>query len=428
MKKLYSVLAMLMFICFVLITGSLVLNKAIDKSVKVANENIDRLTKQYNDSLTDGRLSHNLYFINCFPNACGKFSFAKFRQDIKIIDPVTNVETVNKEKIEIGAVDFIVAKYNPLLGKLFIDAKPNNVIINKNGKKYASAYYESIKYETSASLVSFYEIFKKDAGAEALLDQLSWESAIEVTNIKAAIEDLRVKADKITFDSSSYNITDTTVSSVFAVGIEALSIDNSDEKLDMAYSLKLENFSKEAVLAGLKFSQNLVKEKSLNEEDKQELAEKAIQEAGDYISELIDAIRAFDKNKTSIKLVDSYLTEYEVKDGKKDITLDLNINADLTLDEKLNPKGFIKLDIVTSDKDSQKELDSEQVKKPSSEKSIKVFKKQSAENYTFDLVAEGGNININEEHDINIDGLVKSGLDLVSGLVSMISLKAVVAQ
>jgi len=429
MKKLYSVLAMLMFMCFVLITGSLFLNKAIDKSVKIANDNISLLTKQYNESLTDAKLSHNLYFINCFPNACGKFSFAKFRQDVKIIDPVTNIETVKKEKIEVGAVDFIVAKYNPLLGKLLIDAKPNNIIINKNGEKYASAYYENVKYEASASAYSLYQIFNKNISDEAaLLDQLSWDSVLEITNLKTAIEDVRIKADSIALNGSSYDIKDKTVSSAFGIDIKGLSIDNSEDRTDMTYNLVLENFSKDAVLAGIKFSNGFIREKELAGKDKKGLAEKAMKDAAEYVSTLIDAIRAFDTNKTSIKLVNSSLREYEVKDGKTTDTLELKMNVDLTLDEKLNPKGFVKFDVVTSDEEYQKDLDDEQAQRPNSQEVIKIFQKQSDTHYTFDLVAEGGNLKINSKDDINIDGMVKSGLDLVSGLISMLTLKAVVAQ
>lgn len=433
MKKLYSFLAFLMFACFIFITASLILNKQIDKTVVAAKAKIDEITVNFNNSLENAELYHNLYLVNCFPNVCAKVSFAKFKETTTLVDPVTKLETVKKDVIEAGSTEYLVIKYSPLLGKIFVEGKPNNIIVNKNGEKFATFYYSGLNYEASADLVSYYKsLSDTNKTASDLLNFMSWNSELNIDRFKASVEEARLRADKVKIAVSSYDVKEETSSSSADIALDALVINNKPEILDIHYKMDIKNFANSVVLESAKLSKQDWIAKLEKAENQEEVEKEAMAEFLNYASVLVQAVKDFDTYKTSIELPLVHIQEYEMKDGKQEVNSMVHGSASLTLDKNLDPKGFVNVMVKTQDDELKALMEGAVVPNPKAQmgqqadaataEASPLYIKDEKGNYVAKLTMQDGKIVFNSKDEIDVKGVVKSALDFAAGMIGMLKM------
>lgn len=422
MNKLYSVLATLMFLCFVTTSGAWMLNKTIDKAVISANEKLDDLTDDFNKSLKDAKLVHNLYFANCFPNACAKASFASYAEKYTEIDPATNQEISKVKKFDLGTTSYIIAKYNPITGKAFIDSNANNVILNENGEKLATVFFSKFKYELSSDMVSYYvTLLNKASNADDVMKYIEGETNLEIDNLKVSLKDDRLKADRIVVDASSFNATDKTVSSTANIVLKGATVANDPIKVDSSVNLTFENIAKDLVEQSVESSktyfEGLAVDKNLDPRAK---AMKQSLKVIEYIEQLLTSVQEFNVNKSVVKLNNFDLKVYDTASSEDKVLSDVNVKADIALDEKLNPAGSFAMKVFATDIKDLEELEKLQVRLPNDPNaSAKMFIKEDDNTYTSNLHAKEGKLHVNQKDELTIDGLVKKGLKMATGLVQM---------
>ncbi len=414
MKNLYRFLAFLMFACFITITGSLVLNKAIDEAVVSADSKFETLTKQYSEKLTDAKVKHNLYFVNCFPNVCAKISFARYEKTSTVVNAELDengqvkdeVETTKTDRYDVGFTDFIIAKYSPLTGKMTLDLNANNVILLKNNEKLGSAYFQKLKYDASFDPAAKEESLKAD-------------TTIEIEEPRVSYEDLRFKATDLAFHARSYDVKEETVSSDVDFVLEGLSINNDPKKLDMVYNLTLENFDKQAVLDGMKFSDGKFAALATDNEDVKEAFAKDLLK---YAESLMLAVKKFDANKTVIRIQDAKIKEYdEAEEGK--LLADVNFNAELTLDANLDPLGTLVIESIAVDEVDAEAMEAAMVTDPTTGKAYKIFAKQENGLYVANVKFENGLAVLNGE-EINIKGKLGNLLNFASTMIGLMAMQS----
>lgn len=428
MKNLYRLLAVLMCTCFLTITGALMLNKAIDETVANVDSTFDEITKVYSESLKDAKISHNLYFINCFPNVCAKVSFGRYQVTTKettdVLDEkgefVREKEIIKTDRFDLGVTDFIVAKYSPITGKIKLDLNANNIILMKNNEKLGSAFFKKINYESSSDIFSYYKsLFTKDQTAEDVIKSLNKKSDLTIAQPRAAYEDLRVKADSFKLMTKSFDVTDTAVSSAVEMSLKALSINNEDTKLDVVYNLEIQNFDKTAVLEGIKLSKaKLFKLNSDDEEVQKQLTKDLLV----YAVSVIDAIKNFDENKTVLKFSNVEVKEYSINEKNKAIS-DFVANAEVTLDDNLDLVGFADVKVIATKQKAKDDVESLEIIDPRSGVRHKLFAKQEDGSYAADVKFVEGKIILNGTQ-IDIKGQIKGIVDFASGMVNLMAMQA----
>lgn len=422
MKNLYRFLAALMCLCFVSIIGALVLNKTIDKAVKTADVKFEKFTAEYSAKLKDAKVSHNLYFINCFPNVCAKVSFGRYEKTSKVITAgVTKdgqvseeKETIKKDRYDLGVTDFIIAKYSPITDKITLDLNANNVIFLKNNEKQGSAYFEKLSYSASANTVdSYLESLIGESVKES--KNLKADYELNIKNPRAAYQDLRVKAAALELSAKSFDITEKTVSSNAKLNLQALSINNSDKKANTIYDIEIENMDKKFVLSLLEINNIKI------DPDAKKFDQETIQEALKIAANLIESIKKFNENKTLIKFKDASLKIYDEKTAKT--MADYKGSAELTLDKNQDLVGFIKLNVLAVDEHNQNVIKDLKLADRKEGKTYKLFKEVEEGKFISDIKFENGKAIVNSK-EIEVKGQVKALLDFASGMVNLFAMQS----
>lgn len=403
MKNLYRFLAMLMFLCFVALSGAYFLNNTINKVVKTADVKFDKFIAEYNKQLGDAAVSHNLYFVNCFPNVCAKVSFGRYenKQD----------EQINR--YDVGFTDFVIAKYSPLTDEITLDLNANNVILLKNNKNIGSAYFKKLNYTASAS---FAENYLSSLVGDTKAYEKSLESSSELTieNPRLSLEEKRIKADFLNLKTETFDITENTVSSLLDIAVDGFAIDNSVEKANMDYSIEIINLSKEIVLAFSEIESLKVDltSKKLNPEVTNKLIKIA--------RVIIEGVKEFNVNKTQIKFIDSGLELYNSKENK--VLANYGINIDLTLDENLDPEGVVQLDFSEIANEAKSEIENIEFKDKKTGKTYKLFKRVDSGEYVSNVEFKDGKAIVNSK-EIEIKGQFKALLDFASGMLGLMAMQ-----
>lgn len=427
MKKLYTFLAFLMFACFVTITGSLILNKQLEKMVAQSKTKIDTATKEFNDSLEDGLFYHNLYFTNCFPNVCAKFSYAKFKETIKHVDPVSKTTTEKKETLEVGATEYIIIEYSPIFGKIFVQAKPNNIIVNKNGEKFATFYYSGLNFKSTSNLLSYYNALLSGDGEE-LLKLFNEHSEINVKRFKASVEDKRLSIDNLKASSNVKTSSAGMVTAKVNVAVDGLVADNDGKFIDLAYDVAFNNIPKELTDAFAQSSNSRLADKIKAATSVKAVEEEIAKEGIKLASVILNSVQNIDKNQTSINVERAYLREYTTTEGKVDEKTRMEGSVNLTLDAQLDPKGFVKLDTKTTDVNLLNLIENVKINDLSAPvegqepKTYKLYVKNEDGSYSVNLKAENGEVIINDKDKIVIKGAIKSTVEFAAGIIGMMQM------
>jgi hypothetical protein len=428
MKNLYRVLACLAFMLFLTITGSLVLNTAINKSIKLADAKFESISKQYIANLGDDKFFDNLYFINCFPNVCAKVSHVRYEKNITTNTQAnttaenTEVEakqSINKYRYDLGTTDFIVAKYSPLTNKITSNLNANNIILTKNNDILASAYFKSFNYEKSEDLISFY----KNVFGISKDKSLNMSAKILIDTPRVSYDKFRAKADKLDVITKSYNETKTTVSSAVDFKLLGLTINNDPKKLDLAYDVKVENFDKKAVLEGLNNSNiNLFTAALQNPKAQSEVKVNTVK----YLNGIINGIKLSAENKTLITL-----NNFEVRETEnvKDKTLDssINFNGKISLDKNLDLIGNLNVLVKSTNIEDAQLAENIKVRDKETGKVFNVFVKQEDGSYISTVKFENG-MAIFNNNKVNIKGKVAESLNFFQSMLSIFGMKLMLAE
>lgn len=424
MKNLYRVLAILAFVLFLTITGSLVLNTAINKTIKLADTKFESISKEYIANLGDDKFFENLYFINCFPNVCAKVSHIRYEKNVvdETVSKNTEVEdkkSANKYRYDLGTTDFIVAKYSPLTNKVTSNLNANNVILTKNNDILASAYFKKFDYERSADIISFY----KNVFGITKEKSLNFSAKVLVDTPRVSYDNFRAKAEQLNIITKNYNETKTTVSSAVNFKLLGLAINNENKKLNVIYDVKIDNFDKKAVLEGLNNSNiNLFAAALQNPKAQSEMKIHTVK----YLNSLINGIKLSAENKTLITLNNLQIRETaNLKD--KNLDSSINFNGQISLDKNLDPIGNINVLVKSTNLEDAELADNIKVRDALSGKVYNVFAKQEDGSYTSTIKFENGLAIING-NQVTIKGRFAEYLNFTQSMLSIFGMKLMLAE
>lgn len=421
MKNLYRFLATLTFLIFAATAGSLMLNKAIDKAVKTADKKLDEVVAKYNESLVDSKISHNLYFVNCFPNVCAKASFMRYEKTSTVMTADINEQgqmteetpKTKTDKYDVGFTEFVVAKYSPLTDKITINLNANNILLLKNHERIGAAYFRKLNYEASSNFIKNY-IASLNGDVNGVMNTLAGNAKLEIDSPKMSYEDKRIKADSISLLTKSFDVKDATASSSVDVDIKGFAINNSDEKMDLTYSFAILNLDKAFVQAFTELSNLRIDPK------KPELNKEVITEGLKVASVFIDSIKKFDENKTVIKSNNSKFKIYNSKDNK--VIADYNVSANLTLDANLDPVGYLNLDFADVSENAKAEIENAHITDKKTGEKYMLFIKNENGNYVSNITFADAKAVINGK-EVDIKGQIKALLDFATGIMSLFAMQ-----
>lgn len=415
MGKLYAFLATLMFVVFVSMTSALYLNTKIDDTVEMANQKVDEYTSNVvekmnsADNIENTKFRHKAYFANCFPNVCGKFSFASLSYVTKILSEKGTIEK-QRVKYDLGTTAYFIVEYSPLTGKIFVEQNANNVILNKDNKKYATVFFNNLKYELSADSIEYYKaLYSGDLTVEEVVEKLLGSSNLDVQGFKLAVEDYRFKTDVVRFNADITKNDQKTVSVDAQLDLAGVLSSDTDISTDAKMNFKVEDFSKDTLQEALVLAAG------------DQVALQKPQQSIEYMEFLLDTVKTLSKQNTNIKVEDVDLKLYK-KSRNDELVFSLNGGADVALDKSLSPSATMEFNIKTQDQDIKDVL--EQIKFPLrvNHQLVNVFATEAGGIYHTKIEAENGKLQLNEHNPISIKGLVKKYVetgDLLLGIAKM---------
>lgn len=428
MKKLYTILALLMFTCFVTTFSALMLNKTIDKAASKANSALDVATDNLNkdlntlEGLEKGKVFHKAYFANCFPYVCAKFSFASLYLKSSEFSEAEEKEITNEVKYDLGTTAYFIAKYNPLTGSLFADTEANNIIINKNGEKFASVFFNKLTYDISADTLEYYKsLYDNNSTVEDLMSKLAGKADIKIEGLKIAIEDERFKADDVIISTETLDQTEDKVSSIAKIKIKGATSNNSPVKTDFELDGELKDFSKELVEKTYEiFDKYETAIQATTGDDAQKLVESNAEFTVSYMELLLKTVSNMNNLGTNVKLNNLEFKIYDESKEENSLLMHVKSNLDISLDEKLNPMGLLNVTFSSDDKDLLEIAKVSKIKIPKKgAKRVNLFAKQDDNTYFILMNATNGKINLNNVDELDVDGLIGDFIKLGNGLVSV---------
>lgn len=408
MKNLYRFLAFIMFVFFVVTTGAYFLNKEIDTTVKTADDLLAKVTEQYSETLKDAKIKHNLYFVNCFPNVCAKGSFARYEKTtLEVVDALNKEEQPVKEKAktdkyDVGSTEILIAKINPITKTVSLERGANNFLLLKNNKKIGSAYFKDLSLKKDLNL-------SDDRASTGNFN-------LNVNLPKLSYNESRVKASSLKISKEVYGQTDSIVSSKLRLNLKEFAIDNDENLLDIAYDVDLVNVNKQVIEATANFAKARIEGVSKGNKASKE----SINAFLSFATVLVDTFRAFDENKSVIKINNLHLKEHNVKTKKSSV--DMQIKADITLNADLNPVGFITISVKPNGEQRVKEAEELTIVHPVTGARVKLLTKAENGKYVSDIKFADGKVIVNEQ-EIDINGQVKAFLDFAIRMLNLMSIQ-----
>lgn len=414
MAKLYAFLASVMCAVFVLMSSALFLNTKIDKIAEKANQGLDLYTASIVEklnaepSIENAKLRHKAYFANCFPNVCGKFSFASLSFTEKSLSEKTGLIEKTTTKYDLGSTAYFVVKYNPITGTVFVEQNANNIILNKNNKKYATAFFNDLNLEISADLIDYYStLYNGDVKLTSLFDKLLGSISLNVNGFKLSVDDYRFKTDNLNYISDITKNNEEHISLESKLDLKGLLTSQTNITTDSKFDFKIEDLSKLSLIEGFKIS-NIQADSSY----------KSIS----YMQYLLDFVKTLAAENTKFNLSDVDLKLYKKMQNDL-LVLSAKGDAGLSLKSDYNPNLNVHFMLKTQDEDIDQLL--QEIKFPLrvQQQLVNVFEKDDNSMYHTTIKTQDNKLVVNQSGDVVIDGLVKKYIQTGEVLVSIAKLK-----
>lgn len=398
MGKLYAFLATLMFMVFVFITSSLLLNKKIDETTAIANTKLEEYAGNIatklnaNQNIENAKFRHKAYFANCFPNVCAKFSFASLAFTEKSLSTQTGLIEKNTVKYDLGTTAYFVVKYNPITGNIFVEQNANNIILNKNNEKYATVFFNKLNFDISADLIDYYSnLYSGNVDLFRLVDKLLGSIELHVDGFKLSVDDYRFKSDVLDYKSDIVKNDEKHISLESSLNLKGLLTSQTNITTDSNVDFKLENLSKKSLIEAFKLT---------NTQQSPE------HETISYMKYLLDFVKTLATENTKVEFNNVDLKLYK---ALQDNLLVLSAKGDLAaaLDADFNPNANLHFMLKTQEQDIEQLL--QEIKFPLrvNKQLVNLFEKDDSNVYHTTIKAEDKQLVVNENSPANIDGLIK---------------------